>query len=74
MYRNAGVCECKHREAMAAFLFLCPNTGYRVQGWVADDGSSENGREAYEGISCLACGQLHLVNPKNGRVIGGDNE
>ncbi len=33
MYRNAGVCECKHREAMAAFLFLCPYTGYRVQGW-----------------------------------------
>jgi hypothetical protein len=20
---------------MATFLFLCPNTGYRVQGWVA---------------------------------------
>ena len=24
---------------MAIFLFRRPNTGYRVQGWVADDGS-----------------------------------
>jgi hypothetical protein len=48
---------------MAAFLFLCPYTGYRMQGWVADDGSSENDGETYEAISCLACGQVHLVNP-----------
>ena len=26
---------------MATFLFRCPNTGYRVQGWVADDGSED---------------------------------
>jgi hypothetical protein len=59
---------------MAAFLFLCPYTGYRVQGWVADDGASENGGKTYETTSCLACGQVHLVNPKNGRVAGSDDE
>jgi len=59
---------------MAAFLFLCPNTGNRVQGWVPDDGSSEDVGVTYETVSCHACGQLHLVNPKNGRVAGSDDE
>jgi hypothetical protein len=38
---------------MATFLFRCPTTGYRVQGWFADDGSDEPG-ETYETVSCLA--------------------
>jgi hypothetical protein len=41
---------------------------------VADDGPSENDGETYEAISCHACGQLHFVNPKNGRVTGGGDE
>jgi hypothetical protein len=59
---------------MATFLFLCPNTGYRVQGWVADDGSPESSGETYEAVSCLACGQVHLVNKNSGRVAGSDDE
>jgi hypothetical protein len=55
---------------MAPFLFFCPNTGYRVQGWVADDGR-EDARETYETVRCHACRQLHLVNPRSGRVLGG---
>ena len=39
---------------MATFLFRCPNTGYRVQGWVADDGS-EDAEATYETVSCHAC-------------------
>jgi hypothetical protein len=66
-------CDRGHAETMASFLFRCPNTGYRVQGWVADDGS-ENGQETYEPVSCLACRQLHLVDPRNGRVLGSDDE
>jgi hypothetical protein len=58
---------------MAPFLFRCPNTGFRVQGFVADDGS-EVGEETYETVSCQACRQVHLVNPTTGRVLGSDGE
>jgi hypothetical protein len=55
--------------AMAAFIYRCPNTGFRVQGWVADDWSADNG-ETYEAVKCLACQQLHFVNPKTERTLG----
>ena len=58
---------------MATRLFLCPHTGQRVQGWFADDGS-ENGGDTYEGVNCLACRQVHMVNPKTGKVLGADEE
>ena len=54
---------------MATFLFRFPNTGYRVQGWVADDGS-EDTEGTYETVSCHACQQVHLVNPSTGKVLG----
>ena len=40
---------------------------------MADNGSV-NGDETYEGVSCLACGQVHMVNPKTGKVLGADEE
>ena len=55
---------------MGAFLFRCPNTGLHVQAW----------REAapfdnlYEPVSCPICRRAHLVNPNNGRVLGGDDD
>jgi hypothetical protein len=58
---------------MAAFLFRCPNTGLHVQGWVADNGS-EDTRETYETVSCIACRRTHLVNPTTGKVLGTDDE
>ena len=58
---------------MATFLYRCPNTGLRVQGWVADD-PTEHNDHSYEAITCLACTQTHLVNPKTGRVIGDDDD
>jgi len=56
---------------MAAIMFLCPTTGYRVQEWFADD--AENGDDAYQTVTCLACRQVHLVD-RSGKVIGGDEE
>jgi hypothetical protein len=56
---------------MATRVFLCPNTGQRVQDWFAD---SENGGDTYEGVTCSACGQVHMVNPKTGKVLGADEE
>jgi hypothetical protein len=54
------------------FLYRCPNTGFRVQGWVEDD-DSEDG-ERYEGVICHACGWLHLVNPTTGETPGGGDK
>jgi hypothetical protein len=34
---------------VAAILYRCPNTGFRVQGWFED--RSENGDETYETVA-----------------------
>ena len=54
---------------MASFIYRCPNTGYQVQGWAPDNGA-KNGHESYEGVTCLACRQVHYVNPETGRMLG----
>ena len=46
-----------------------PGDGQKVQGWFADDPSSENG-EVYEAVECPACTKVHLVNLKTGKTIG----
>ena len=56
---------------MIPFLFRCPNTGLNVQGWAAE--AVENG-ETYEAVSCLACQQVHLVNPKTEKALGADED
>jgi hypothetical protein len=57
---------------MPPFLYRCPNTGYRVQGFVAEDVSEDP--ESYQAVTCIACQQVHLVNPTSGRVLGGEEE
>lgn len=57
---------------MAAFIYRCPATGRDVQGWLADDPSSENGGEVYEAVECPACTRVHLVNVKTGKTLGDD--
>ena len=37
---------------MPPFLYRCPNTGYRVQGFVAEDVSEDP--ESYEAVTCTA--------------------
>jgi hypothetical protein len=58
---------------MATFLYRCPNTGMRVQGWVADD-PTERPDNSYDAVTCVACTQMHLVNPKTGKVLGQDDD
>jgi hypothetical protein len=53
---------------MLPFLYRCPNTGYRVQGFVAEEVSEDS--EVYETVTCNACQQVHLVNPTTGKVLG----
>ena len=38
---------------------------------LADD--PEKGEEFYESVTCTACGNIDLVNPENGNVLG-DND
>ncbi len=51
---------------MATFLYRCPATNLTVQGLVADD--PDDG-DAYQPLTCLACRQIHLVNPTTGKVL-----
>ena len=53
---------------MPTFLYRCPNTGYRVQGFVAQDVSDNS--QSYEAITCIVCQRVHLVNPATGKVVG----
>jgi hypothetical protein len=57
---------------MAALIFFCPNTGLRVQGWFAEELLDET--DTYETVTCTACGQTHIVNPKTGKTLGAEDE
>jgi len=57
---------------MATFLYQCPVTRRNVQGWVADDVAA--GEQTFVPLSCLACGVVHLVNPKTGKTAGNDQK
>ncbi len=61
------------RYRMPPFIFRCPNTGMNVQGWIADD-PTEGKANSYESIACTICMQVHLVNPKTGKVLGRDKD
>ena len=64
-----SVCLAGYHGPMFTILFRCPNTGYPVQGWFAH-GMSRDCKDIFEGVICLACGGVHLVNPKTGKVLG----
>jgi len=57
---------------MATFLFRCPTTGERVQGWSAEEVSGDQ-PDTYETVTCIACRQVHLVNPATGEVLSSDD-
>jgi hypothetical protein len=53
---------------MPLFMYPCPKTGYPVGGFVAEDTSED--QHVYEPVTCLACNQIHHVNPNTGVVLG----
>ena len=57
---------------MSPFLYRCPNTGDNVQAWADDEPDDDD--FTYVQVTCLACAQTHLVNPKTGNVLGSDDE
>jgi hypothetical protein len=58
---------------MPHFIYRCPSTACRVQGWVADD-PTESEAENYEAVTCTACLRVHLVNLKTGKVLGANED
>jgi hypothetical protein len=50
---------------MVPFIYRCPATGLKVQGL-----SDKPSQSALETVNCLACGKLHVVQPKLGRDEG----
>jgi hypothetical protein len=59
---------------MPPFIFRCPNTGFRVQGFAPNNDESETAGDVFVGVTCLACGLMHFVNPKTGKRVGEDSE
>jgi hypothetical protein len=56
---------------MTTFLYRCPTTRLKVQGWIADDPTEPEDRAwTHVSIECLACRQTHLVDPSSGKVAG----
>jgi hypothetical protein len=53
---------------MPLFMYRCPNSGYRVQGFVPEDTSEDD--HVYESVTCPVCHQIHHVNPHTGVVLG----
>ena len=59
---------------MPPFIFRCPNTGFRVQGFAPDNDESEGGDDVFVGVTCLACGSVHFVNSNTGKTAGESSE
>jgi len=59
---------------MVAFLYRCPATGIKVQGWVADGQMDETPDDSYISVTCLACRRAHLVNPSTGHIAGAEEK
>jgi hypothetical protein len=62
---------------MTPFLFRCPATGLMVQAMHADEDLADRldpPGEDYFGIECLSCGDVHLINPRTGKVLGHADE
>jgi hypothetical protein len=57
---------------MSPFLYQCPNTGFRVQGYSLEQTSDDE--NIYEPVRCLICRQVHHINPTTGKILGEDDE
>jgi len=51
---------------MRNFIYRCPETNLNVQGSV---GESEAELKQYVLQVCLACGSVHMVNPRSGKLM-----
>ena len=59
---------------MGSLIYQCPVTGFKVQGWVADDLSDADLEHTYIPMTCAACTRTHLVHPVTGKVLAAERE
>ena len=59
---------------MPPFMYRCPNTGCRVQGFVDDEARKDSDVGDYLTTLCVMCPQVHLVNPSTGEVLGEESD
>jgi hypothetical protein len=52
---------------MPTFAYRCPQSGLNVQGFVV-------GKRARVLLKCLACAEVHLVNPTGAKVVGQEDD
>jgi hypothetical protein len=55
-------------------MFQCPATGQNVEVWHEVDDDPALADASIEPVVCRACGNIHLVDAKSGRVITATNE
>ena len=58
---------------MESLVFRCAQTGTNVQVWLADSMQPEHD-DSYEAVTCPACGRVHLINRKTGRMLGNKHQ
>lgn len=63
-----------HSLQMATFMYRCPLKGVRTHAWIADDVQASTGEHDYVSVPCVACQQLHLINPRTGALAGGTKD
>ena len=62
--------EIADAAEQVACLFRCPITGAQVQGFIVEEETFGNDPNLYESVTCLDCGQIHLVNLRTGETVG----
>jgi hypothetical protein len=60
--------------AMPSFMYRCPVQGIQTHAWIADEIHAKAGKDEFISISCIACQQGHLMNPKTGMLAGSGND
>jgi hypothetical protein len=59
---------------MPVLRYRCPASGLLAEVWTESDEPDEDHSEFFDTVYCQACGGVHLVNPKTGKVLGQDDE
>jgi hypothetical protein len=65
--RNCPHGGVQYHELMPTFLYRCPVSGHRVQGFVDDDPIEKTGH-VYQPVT-TACSRFHLFNPTTGKLL-----
>ena len=57
---------------MPVLRYRCPKIGQLTEVWTENEDDEAQGRGAFDTVHCNACGAVHLVDARTGRVAGED--